>query len=397
MIRTILVATLAVVAAVLAVQTRAWLTARDPASAARHRESCLFGALIIVSVSLGVPEVYWFVDGFVRLPALPQLIQHIATILVANRLQRGLAQTVLTPARARNWAVPRRLTLAATLLALVWLYAIGPLADGLPDISVSHAPASYVLEYQLVLCGYVVGTAVGLWWLGIRYRSHAVGVLRTALRLTQIGGGLATLTIGHRMAHLAVTASGSRLPWQESGVDGVEVYLAGPAITLLVVGAVLPRVARPVATWWRHHLMYHRLGPLWRALHRADGTIALRPPGRWSAWLPPLRLRFALHRRVIEIRDALIGALRPHLDPDLLAEARADALRRGLSAPDATAEAEAACIAAALTALAAADPPLAGPPPTLHGTSDLDSDAEHLSRTSQAFQRLSRLVSPQRA
>ncbi|MFB6891347.1 MAB_1171c family putative transporter [Kitasatospora sp. NPDC056327] len=67
-----------------------------------------------------------------------------------------------------------------------------------------------------------------------------------------------------------------------------------------------------VGAWYDHR----RLGPLWSALRSAVPEIELVTPGPDSgpAGRPRRDIRFALYRRIIEIRDGQL-ALRTHLHP----------------------------------------------------------------------------------
>jgi hypothetical protein len=58
--------------------------------------------------------------------------------------------------------------------------------------------------------------------------------------------------------------------------------------------------------WLRDYRTYRRLYPLWRTLYQEVPEIALRPPGTWLSDVLRLRdVSFWLHRRVIEVHDAL--------------------------------------------------------------------------------------------
>ncbi|MCZ4119443.1 MAB_1171c family putative transporter [Streptomyces sp. H39-S7] len=114
----------------------------------------------------------------------------------------------------------------------------------------------------------------------------------------------------------------------------------------LPAGRTLPTPAG----WLRAWHGYRRIGPLWTAMHAALPEIALTGPALRLGFMLPLGARFALYRRIIEIRDGHL-ALRPYFHPEVPAWT-AEAEGSGL---DAASErlapiVEAATIAAALEA-----------------------------------------------
>ncbi|MDF9816918.1 MAB_1171c family putative transporter [Streptomyces sp. SPB162] len=112
------------------------------------------------------------------------------------------------------------------------------------------------------------------------------------------------------------------------------------------VGRELPTPAG----WLRAWHGYRRIGPLWTAMHAALPETSLTGPALRLGFMLPLGARFALYRRIIEIRDGQL-ALRPYFHPEVAAWT-AEAEGSGL---DAASErlapiVEAATIAAALEA-----------------------------------------------
>jgi hypothetical protein len=109
------------------------------------------------------------------------------------------------------------------------------------------------------------------------------------------------------------------------------------------------------------------MAPLAHAVRRACPDIV--PADR------PLRFRLRYQQRVIGIRDALIGPLRPFLTAP---------------GPGDTAEAEARVIAEAIHRKQNGHSPATGPPPTLTTGADLDTDAAWLAEVSTAYTDLRR-------
>jgi hypothetical protein len=102
--------------------------------------------------------------------------------------------------------------------------------------------------------------------------------------------------------------------------------------------SALARLVRHAWLW----SVYWRLYPLWDALRQAVPEIELPPePGmRWN-------IRYRLHRRVIEIRDAQL-ILRPYSDAELVGQAVVAARSSGLDLSGAAAVVEATAIVSSL-------------------------------------------------
>jgi hypothetical protein len=103
-------------------------------------------------------------------------------------------------------------------------------------------------------------------------------------------------------------------------------------------GCMLARLFRQACLW----SAYWRLYPLWHLLRQAvpEIELPLDPGMRWN-------IRYRLHRRVIEIRDAQL-ILRPYSVRILVKLATAIAQESGLSPDRAAAVAEAVIIVSAL-------------------------------------------------
>jgi uncharacterized protein DUF6545 len=386
----ILVTLIAAAAAALAVDMVRWvrIAGVDPDRARRLRTAVAFRLLLAVCLALGHPGTYRFVAGWFGVPALPQLLQHLAALAVAHHVQGRVFGLVLPHERARAatraWAVVMLLAMAG----LITFYLLGPLPNRLPDMASDRAGSPFVVEYQLIVVGYVGLTAASLLRFGVRYGRHAApGPLRTALYLVGAGGGLVVLSLVDRFVHLIVIAGGGSLPWRETGVGAAQLYLLGPATLSLLLGLTMPRWHPRLSTWRRRRRWYRHLRPLWLAVYRVDNDIALLPPRSGLVEALTLhRIGFRLHRRVIEIRDALVGPLRDYLDPEVLDQARRLATVRGLAEPARSAAAEAACIAAALRSHARRELAHPGHPTVLTTeATDLDAEATWLAAISRAM------------
>ena len=114
--------------------------------------------------------------------------------------------------------------------------------------------------------------------------------------------------------------------------------LARLADCIAAAGRVLARLSRPAWLW----SAYWRLYPLWDVLRQEVPEIEL-PAGRSMRW----NIRYRLHRRVIEIRDAQL-VLRPYEEAEVTELAAAAAKSAELPPDTAAAVVEAAAIISSL-------------------------------------------------
>lgn len=382
MIRLILATVIVAATISLAVHVVRWLRLRGSEQAG----AVVFRLLLVIGLALGYPEIYFFVDRLLGVPSLPQLVQHLAGVGIAYHLVTLVFRTVLPAERARRSARVLAAVLCGCSAGLITFYLLGPLPNRLPTISSRYAGSPWVTEYQMIVVAYL-GLASGvLCWVGTRYARHAApGPLRTALRLMQIGGGLSMLSMLQRFGFLVVVSAGGHLPWYESGADGVQLYLTGPSLLCILAGITMPRWGPKLLAWRRRRRWFRQLRPLWLAVYRVDPAVAFLPPRpALVEALMVTRIGFRLHRRVVEIRDVLIGPLRGHLDPAVVSRAKESAA--ALPERERAAVAEAACIAAALRAHERNMPPQREDVPVLHtDATDLDGEAAWLAMVSQAL------------
>jgi hypothetical protein len=351
------------------------------------RTTLISRLLLLISLALGYHEIYAFVDGLFRVPALPQLLQHLAALGVVYYVQASVFRLVLPEEQAagatRVWS--KFLLLCAA--GLMTCYVLGPLPNHMQDIASRFVTSPFVVEYQIIVVTFLGITSASLLWVGVRYAPHARGFLAAALWVLGTGGALSLLTMAYRFLYLMVHAAGGTLPWQESGVDGLQIYLTAPALVCILLGISMPKWGPKLMAWHSHRRLFRALRPLWLALYRDDNGIALvSPRPLLMEALIPYRLRFHLHRRVIEIRDALIGPLRNYLDPAVYEDARRRGATQRIAEPELSAVAEAACIKAALRARARNHAPRGTGAMTLHhAPTDLDGDASWLAAVSTAL------------
>ncbi|AXB42863.1 MAB_1171c family putative transporter [Amycolatopsis albispora] len=324
----------------------------DPAR--RRVHWVLFG--LACSLTAQLPPVYAALgDGH-----LARLLSHAGMVLAAWAGQEFMAGLTghARGARWQAWWAAGAFALMCRLFALM------------PDL---RPQSPWVMEYCLVYAAAQLPALLTVIGFGLRYaREAGDAVLRVSLRLVVTGTALCLLYLLNK----SILAVAPRL--DASFAFGRTVLpskvLPTTAYLLVLLGAALPAAAG----WLRRHRQFRRLGPLWRALYRADPAIALDPPGVPDV-LVVRDLRLRLYRRVIEIRDGLL-ALRPYRSP---------------GSATGTAAAEAAAIAAALRARDGGVPP-ADRPVDVAGGADLAGDTEFLAEVSDVYRSLSRSARPGR-
>jgi len=324
---------------------------------------------LAVSLTALTPAVYEFVGQVSGVGHLARLIGHGGMLFAAWAAQEFLAHMngLGRGARWHAWWV------ACSFAVLCVLFALAP------DL---YPQQPGVLEYCVV---YLVGQAPAFGnviRLGLRYaRAADAPALRIGMRLVAAGTAIALLYLVNKVVLTAAARFGFAYPLGALPVVGAG--LPAAADVLVLVGATLPATAG----WLHRYRHYQHLGPLWRALYRAEPAIALDPPaGPDLLAVGGLRLR--LYRRVIEIRDGLL-VLHPYRADDVAAAAREHARLAGLSGRRLEATVEAAAVAAALRSHASGNPPTApaGTAGTVTGGTDLASDTVFLSRVARAYRK----------
>ncbi|WP_086661590.1 MAB_1171c family putative transporter [Lentzea kentuckyensis] len=329
---------------------------RNPSDRAAR---AVFFALVCMEISnvLGLAAVYWPIHrAFGELPGFPQVVQHLASMGMSFYAVMFTLAVVKPdePVRSRV----RLLAVALGLLAVCYL--LGPVRLGLPLLGErGHADvgiAAYVLVWQLY-GSIAMADVLRIVWTN---RTQEHGVLRTSLTLMGIGCVLSIVHAVHKTSYAFAVWLGFPLPWAEHGLSGAQILLVVPAGLFLLAGLLLPSTS--AAT--RRRRLHRQLAPLATALGITEHGV------RGS--------RARLLNRVIGIRDALIGPLRSRLDASVHEAAQASATSAGLTAEDARAHAEAACIDAALRGEPGGRPPeFFAPEP--------DEEADWLAKVSAAY------------
>lgn len=333
--------------------------------------SCVQWVLLGLACSLTaqVPTVYAALGQLSGVSYLARLISNGGILFTAWAAQEFMARMngLRRGSQWHAWWAATAFTLMCVLFAT------------LPNVL---PPSSRGMEYCLVYAAGQLPAFATVVFLGLRYARQAHDpAVRASLCLVVTGTTLALLYLLNK----SILAMAPRLDFEFAFGRTLLPSRALPttAYLLVLAGAALPATLG----WLHRYRLHHRLGPLWRALYRADPAIALDPPVVPDA-LVLRHLRLRLYRRVIEIRDGLL-ALQPYRTSGIATTARAHAAATGLTGRALEAAVEAAVVAAALRSRAAGTPPTTRPA-SVTGGSDLVDDTVFLSQVSHAYREVIR-------
>ncbi|MFD4863979.1 MAB_1171c family putative transporter [Streptomyces sp. NPDC058412] len=338
---------------------------------------CMFSAGL--SFPFGLPVVIRLVGGLAG-DGTAKLLQNLFLLGAVYFLGCFFIHSASDPAAARTRVRWHAVPFAATAVIASAAMAVTPHAERghtyatadmrVPGVAVFYVSAGAYLTYAL---------AAALFWT-VRYARLASRPLATGLRMVAAALTGMVLASAVRECLTLVRLLGGGVP--HPVITGAKLLL-DLAIPLFVAGVVYPGLVTRWASirlWWHHGRVYHRLAPLWEALHLAFPEDALERTGggrRWDA-LSPRGVHRRYYRRVIECRDGLV-----RISPYLAMEAAtADA-----EAP-LTPEVAARHLRTALRAYASGeDAPSQAVPVALPGEGDgsLESDVRQLIRLSETL------------
>lgn len=296
-----------------------------------------------LSAALVAPKSLFWVSEWEPIANLGRLVANVLAMVAAVCVHGLLAHLLHEPARARRVMkvqVPVMLT-AAALMAVLLLGAGVPSDPAFLGAYADHPPvAAYLLVFALY-----IGWATTVFALFVgRYVVQTTGLwLRAGLRTIQAGCVASAAWAVVKIAAALCVVSG-RDPGPLVAAAGT---CAAVCVALVALGATMPvwgpRCAS-LASWARAAHQVRRLHPLWHRLATELPQITLP-----SEMYAQADARFALYRRVVEIRDAQL-VLRSHVHPDAVSWAHHEAERAGLGERRAHQVAEAASLAVALDA-----------------------------------------------
>ncbi|MEU1312681.1 MAB_1171c family putative transporter [Streptomyces cinnamoneus] len=325
----------------------------------RQRNDPALRALLVafsckgVSFTLSTPLVALKVDDALGVRDLGALGIH---------LFGGVASSAAFLTAIVYWVYPREEARRRALVRLMAATTVAVVMVGL-WIAAKHGSQQRSAHYLLQNAHRPVVATYLLLYVSA-FGSGMIEIIRLCLRYGRVAGrqwlrrGLHTTAIGASACLVYCLNRLLALITVQCGLDPLEWELLTPitngtGIFFLVAGLTMPSWGPRVSDGRRlarNFITYQRLYPLWRALSTAIPSITLNPePANRLARLLPGDINFRLYRRVIEIQDGLL-ALRPYMDPDVIATARQSGHEAGLSGDGLRARVQAVALAAALRA-----------------------------------------------
>jgi hypothetical protein len=256
-----------------------------------------------------IRSVYAGLDRVTGTPNLAQLLGDLAGMVTGLSILMVLRAQAAIPSPHPLRRPAAVLAGAAAVLAVG--FVAGPFGRESTEFATDYARQRWYWGYQAAYLAYLGAVFTELTVLCRRFaRLTPNRLLSAGLHLTAVGGSLGLAYVVLRAAYI-VAAQGtvvSRLGFYST----LSQVLIAAASVLAIAGVVLPTV-EPRLARRRLRRTLDQLNPLWDALETAGLLNALpvtdRTPGHRER---PADLHFALHRRVVEIRDGLL-ALRPWL------------------------------------------------------------------------------------
>ncbi len=279
---------------------------RAPSAVRSSKQRTLWVAFaaLTLAMTLRTPAVMHAIDNGTGINNLSTLLKQYLGVTAAA----AVLEFVYVIARPHSRAgVRNRMGAAgATMAVLTVLFAFVPRrteAEDFFDRSAGSVPATAYLLVWLVYLGTAMAMATWLFWGSSRHAG--AGWLRTGLRLLGAGTASGVAYALSRVVYLLLRLTEVAGPGSDAGASTVTDTMKQAAIGLILVGSSVPAVGVAWRAFW--HWRYLRaLHPLWRDLTGVVPEVVL------GEELRRRELRMRLHRRVVEIRDAIL-ALQPYV------------------------------------------------------------------------------------
>ncbi|MEV6651989.1 MAB_1171c family putative transporter [Streptomyces sp. NPDC051219] len=305
-----------------------WLVAlwRGPSALRSSKQRTLWAAFaaLTLSMTLRRPEVMHAIDSGTGVNNLSTLLKHFLGITAAAAVLEFVY--VITRPEGRNGARLRLCAAAATMVALTVLFAFMPRETEAEEFFESSAGSGTATVYLMVWFTYLGTAMASATWLFWGSSRHArAGWLRTGLRLLGTGTAAGVAYSLTRAVYLLLRLADVVDAGSDAGVSTLTDTMKHLAIGLILIGSSVPAMGVAWRTG-RHWLYFRRLAPLWTDLTAAVPEVVL------GEELRRRELQMRLHRRVVEIRDAIL-ALQPYASAEL--RDRAEAATKHPAAADA--------------------------------------------------------------
>jgi hypothetical protein len=309
---------------------------------------------LALAVTVLLPPVQLALDRTTAVPNLARLLGHSLALGCACAALAFLLFSTYPEATAQARVHRRVWALTVTFSLMGGLFTAAKVRHETLDFLGQYGTAPLIVVYWLVFLTYLGVALVDVVRLAWRWAGQTDrAVLGLGLRLTAVGGLVGLAYVGYDLLFLA--AAQLDHPGLLGNQPLITQGLIAASVVLIVVGSTMPawgpRVGLPrLLGWLGRYRAHRRLYRLWRALCQAVPGIALVPrPSWWRDALSVRNLGFALHRRIIEMRDAQLQ-LRPFLDPQAAETATELGRQAGLHGEELRVVAAAASLAAAMDA-----------------------------------------------
>lgn len=301
------------------------LTRAPSAIHARERRP-LCAALLAFAVALtvNVPAVYVRVDGWLGIPNVADLVEHVFGMVGVFAVLVTLSN-LGTHARRRwtTWGWARLAVLAAAVGTSVVLFFTARLPVETAHFTDEYGHLPVIVAYWSITLAYFGVALIELAHMVATRSVHAARpALRIGLRIVGVGVILGVVYSAIKIVELAVDED-SQAGVVQRAADRLDPIVLVTGAIVIGLGLLLPAAdttLHHIGAGLRNRAALLRLRPLWRDLTDAMPEVVLgRRPSLWAD-LCSRDCSFRLYRRVIEIRDvalaAQVGEAVPALAPD---------------------------------------------------------------------------------
>ncbi len=221
-----------------------------------------------LSFPLGLPSGTRLVDGLVG-AGTTKLLQNVLLLGTVYWLMCFYLHSVADQERGRRRARLELIPMAATTAVITLAMAATPPGQRGHVYATANMQVGGVATFYLVAGLYLCyALSMALWWT-CRYARLSRGPLAHGLWVVAVSLSAMVAAGALREVLVVVRSLGGPVPLPV--ILGAKLLL-DVAIPLFVIGVLYPSTANRLAAvhlWWRHRRVYHRLTPLWTALHEA--------------------------------------------------------------------------------------------------------------------------------
>ncbi|MFE9253902.1 MAB_1171c family putative transporter [Streptomyces sp. NPDC006879] len=279
---------------------------RAPSAVRSSKQRTLWVAFaaLTLAMTLRHPTVMHTIDNGTGVNNLSTLLKQYLGIMAAAAVLE-FVYVIARPHQRAGFRL-RMAAVGTTMTALTVLFAFVPRQTETTDFFDSSAGSATATAYLLVWLAYLAtAMAVATWLFWGSSRQAGAGWLRAGLRLLGAGTAVGVMYALSRAGYLVLRLTGAVTPHSDAVTSTVTDTMKHASIGLILIGSSVPALGvawRAARHWW----YLRALRPLWHDLTGAVPEVVL------GEELSRRELRMRLHRRVVEIRDAIL-ALQPYV------------------------------------------------------------------------------------